>query len=133
MDRKEIIALLVNKGISVKEDITDADLKAALNEALGGKAVEPKTNGLTAEDITKAVDAAIKPLQDQLNANSDKELNKAVADVVAMNKGIDEAAAKAMGLTACTAFLAANGQPAIGVNGGHQQNNQDSELAALPE
>lgn len=131
MDRKEIIALLVNKGISVKEDISDDDLKAALNKALGGKADEPQTNGLTIEDITKAVNAAVEPLKIQINASADKELDTAVAAVVAMNKGIDEATAKTMGLTSCNAFLAANGHVALGVVGGQHQNNSKDNCSSL--
>lgn len=131
MDRKDIIALLVNKGIEVKADISDADLTAALNKALGGKADEPQNNGLTIEDVTKAVANAVKPLQDQLNANSDKELDGVVAQVVAMNKGIDEATAKTMGLAACNSFLAANGHVAVNAHGKQTQVNASDSCSSL--
>jgi hypothetical protein len=135
MDRKQIIALLVNKGISVKDDISDDDLKAALNEAIGGKADEPNVDAdKDTPEWAKNLLTKVDGIEVKVNANADKELDTAVAAVVALNKGIDEATAKTMGLASCNAFLAANGGVAIGVAGGqHQQNNQDSEPAALPE
>jgi hypothetical protein len=135
MDRTELIALLAAKNISVNADISDADLKAKLTEAMNTKAdpvPAPVVNALTLEEVTTAintaVEAAVTPLKEQLSANADKELETVVAQVVALNKGIDEVAAKAMGLAACNAFLAANGTPAFNSNGHPRQlNNADDD------
>jgi hypothetical protein len=144
LDRKQVIALLAGKNISVNADISDADLEAKLTEAINAKAdpapnvnADDQPKGLTLEDVTKAINAGLKPLQEQLTANADKELETVVAQVVALNKGIDEAAAKAMGLAACNAFLAANGTPAFNTSGQrqhHQANANDNGLDnELPE
>jgi hypothetical protein len=58
--------------------------------------------------VEKAVNAAVKPLQDQLTANADKELNEVAEQVAALNKGLDAEDAKALGLTKAKAFLTAN-------------------------
>lgn len=132
MDRKDIIALLVNKGVSIKEDISDDELKAALNKALGDK-VEPQNNANQDEpEWAKVLAAKVDGLQTQVNANSDKELTKARADVVAVNKGVDSGMAAVMTLEHCNKFLASHGQSAVGVNGQHKQTNSD-EAVALPE
>lgn len=124
MDRKDIIAILAGKGISVNADISDADLKAELNKAIGGNADEPNTqNNAEAPQWAKDLTAQVNSLAATVNANADKELNDAVAAVVALNKGIDETAAKAMGLDACNAFLAANGKAAFNA---HSQQPQDT-------
>ncbi len=140
MDRTELIALLAGKDIAVNADISDADLKAKLTEAMNTKAdpiTAPVVNAetLTAASVAEIVANAIKPLQDQLSANSDKELTAVVAKVVALNKGIDEATAKLMGLSACNSFLAANGKPAFNSNGQEiRQPNTDNGLDnELPE
>jgi len=124
MDRDELIALLAGKNISVNADISDADLKAKVTEAINAKAdPAPDVNdakGLTLEDVTKAINAGLKPLQEQLTANTDKELDDVVAQVVALNQGIDEETAKKMGVIACNVFLAANGTPAFNSSGQRQ-------------
>ncbi len=136
MDRKDIIALLVNKGISVKDDITDDDLKAALNAALGDKPADPADSANNSDDKdtpewAKNLLTKVDGLEVKLNANSDKELDTAVAAVVAMDQGIDEATAKNMGLASCNAFLAKNGHVALGVVGGQHQNNSKDNCASL--
>lgn len=133
MDKAKLIALLAANGITANADMSDADLEAALNTALSDKPAETVVDTATNDQIT-ALTATVNSLAATVLATSNKELDTAVTAVVAMNKGIDEAAAKAMGLTACNAFLAANGQPAFSVHGGqHQQNNQDSVSADLPD
>ena len=111
---------------NVKTDGLDDD---SILEAYNALIKVPASNAQDqdlATQITTAVNAAIAPLQAQLTANADKELNDAVAQVVALNKGIDEVAAKAMGLTACNAFLAANGTPAFNSTG-HPLRQQNAE------
>lgn len=131
MDRNNKIALLAGKGISVNADISDDDLEA-LTEAINKKAdPAPVVNaeqptGLTLDQVTNAISTALKPLQDQLAANADKELDSVVEQVVSLNAGIDATAAKAMGLTACNAFLAANGKPAFNSHGRQQNKVDDS-------
>jgi len=140
MDRTELIALLAAKNITVNADISDDDLKAKLTEAMNTKAdpaPAPVVNA-DSEKLTLAINALtekVTGLETQITANADKELETVVAQVVALNKGIDETAAKAMGLTACNAFLAANGTPAFNSNGRPvlQQNANNGLDNDLPE
>lgn len=131
MDKAELIALLAANGITANADMSEADLKAALNTALSDKTAKPEVDTVVntqIADLTKMVNT----LTLAVTANADKELDTSVAAVVALNKGIDEATAKTMGLTACNAFLAANGQPAFGVIAGqHKQVNADESCASL--
>ena len=121
--RDKILAALA--AANVKTDGLDDD---ALLAAFNKLQAKPETQN-NSEDIktliAEAVTNAVKPLQDQLIANADKELNQAVEAVVALNKGIDEAAAKAMGLAACNAFLAANGHVPFNAVGGRPASNTD--------
>lgn len=138
MDRDQLIALLANKGITVNTDITDADLKAKLDEAIGGKGepkADVKNNALTVETMTLAINtavdtavaAAVKPLQEQLTANADKELNDLAKQVGGLDAGISEEIAKTMGVNALTAFLAKRGVVAFNsANREHKTNTDDS-------
>ena len=129
MNKEELIAMLAANGVAVQANISDDALKALVANQL--KPAEVKD---FSAQITSAVNAAIKPLQDKLNANSDKELSDSVAAVVALDMGIDEATAKAMGATACNAFIAKNGKPAFNSHGRQQQNSADNGLDnVLPE
>lgn len=89
--------------------------------------MKSKHNVLTIEDVTTAVNAAIKPLQKQLTANADKELNDLAKQVGDMKKGITEEVAKNMGVTACNNFLAANGLAVFNTGGGQYRHNNKSE------
>lgn len=131
--RDKILAALT--AANVKTDGLDDDALFAAYNGLSdqsGKDTSAANSEALTKQITDAVTNAVKPLQDQINANANKELDTSVAAVVALNKGIDEATAKTMGLTACNAFLAANGQPAFGVIAGqHKQVNADESCASL--
>lgn len=106
---------LLNAANIETDGLNEDAILAAYNKHItaNAQATAANNNAITIDDVTAAVNAAVKPLQEQLQANSDKELDKAVGAVVALNKGIDETAAKAMGLDACNAFLAANGKVAF--------------------
>ena len=130
--RDKILAALT--AANIKTDGLDDDaLFAAHNELLaqGGKDESTASSEALTKQITDAVTNAVKPLQDQINANSDKELTKAQADVVAINKGIDEDMAKVMTLESCNKFLASNGHVAVGVTGGQHQTNAKDNCASL--
>ena len=135
MDFKaELIALLTANGIDADADMTDEELKAKLKKNMDGKSKGKKldevANTATTEAIA-ALTATVNSLQLSITANADKELDSAVASVVAMNKGIDEATAKTMGLASCNAFLAANGHVAFNARSNHTQTNADESCASL--
>ena len=135
MDFKaELIALLTANGIDADADMTDEELKAKLKKNMDGKSKDKKldevANTATNEAIA-ALTATVNSLQLSITANADKELDSAVASVVAMNKGIDEATAKTMGLASCNAFLAANGHVAFNARSNHTQTNADESCASL--
>jgi hypothetical protein len=85
----------------------------------------------TANDKIDALTATVNSLVKTVTANSDKELDGVVAQVVAMNKGIDEATAKTMGLAACNSFLAANGHVAVNAHGKQTQVNASDSCSSL--
>ena len=132
MDKAELIALLAANGITANADMSEAGLKAALNTALSDKAADPVVDTATNEKID-ALTATVEKLTATVTANSDKELTKARADVVALNKGIDTDMADAMTIESCNKFLTANGQAAFGVANGQHQQAQDGVSADLPE
>jgi hypothetical protein len=101
MDRSEMLEAL---GLTANSQVTDDELKTLMKSKLAANASE----GFTKEDIESIVNAAIKPLSDQLTANADKELNEVAEQVAALNKGLDADDAKALGLEKAKAFLAAN-------------------------
>lgn len=102
MDRSEMLEAL---GLATNSQVTDDELKTLMKSKLAANASE----GFTKEDVESIVNAAIKPLADQLTANADKELNQVAEQVAALNKGLDAEDAKALGLEKAKAFLAANG------------------------
>ena len=123
MDRSEMLEAL---GLATNSQVSDDELKTLMKSKLAANASE----GFTKEDVTQiveqAVNAAVKPLQDQLTANTDKELNGLIADVVALKiNGIDEAVAKTMGVNALKGLLEANGAEFVaeGYNAQHSGRN----------
>lgn len=122
MDRSEMLEAL---GLATNSQVSDDELKTLMKSKLAANASE----GFTKEDVTQiveqAVNAAVKPLQDQLTANADKELNEVAEQVAALNKGLDAEDAKALGLTKAKAFLAANGAEFVaeGYNAQHSGRN----------
>jgi hypothetical protein len=70
-------------------------------------------------------------LQDQLNANSDKELETVRSSVVALNKGIDEDMAKVMTIESCNKFLASHGHVAVNAHGKQTQVNASDSCSSL--
>ena len=100
--RDTLIAMLAAKGITVNAEISDADLLAKYNEA-------------NTPDIAAAINAAIAPLTEKLEAvnaelaaNKDKEID-ALAKQAAPLLGLDEAEAKALGVNALHKTLAKHG------------------------
>jgi len=112
MDRKDIIAMLNAKGITVNGDISYADLQAKLNEAIAGKdeKADPVVNS-NEETPAWAADLLTKVnnLESKISVNTEQELTKARADVVALNKGYDKDMAADFSLATCNKILAANG------------------------
>lgn len=134
MDKAELIALLTANGITANADMTDDELKAKLKKKLEGKSEDKKLDEVAntaTTDAIAALTATVNSLSAQITANADKELDSAVASVVAMNKGIDEATAKTMGLASCNAFLAANGHVAFNARGTQSIVNKDDSCLSL--
>ena len=131
MDKAQLIATLVSNGISANADMSEAELQAALNTALS---IAKPVVGIATDDAIATLTKTVNSLQASITANSSKDLDVAVASVVAMNKGIDEATAKAMGLTACNSFLAANGNVAVNTGGYQHRVNASQSLTdvAMP-
>lgn len=131
MDRSEMLEALC---LATNSQVTDEELKILMKSKLAANASE----GFTKEDVQTIVNAAIKPLADQLTANADKELNEVAEQVAALNKGLDAEDAKALGLTKAKAFLAANGAEFVaeGYNAQHNgrtsaSNKQDNEFDGI--
>jgi len=114
---------------NVKTDGLDEDgVLAAYNELLL-KPVEGSTpTGITLEDVTKAVNAAIKPLETQLAANHNVELDGLKTQMKAMttNKLSDSVIDK-MDSQEMKDHLAANGQVGFNVQGGQHVNVANSD------
>ncbi len=111
--RETLIATLAAKGITVNAEISDAELLAKYNEA----------NTVELPDFEAAINKAVAPLkteiktlQGELTANADKELN-AIAKQAAPFMGVDEEAAKKLGVNALHKVLAKNGVT-VGVDSG---------------
>lgn len=119
MDRSEMLEAL---GLATNSQVTDVELKTLMKSKLAANASE----GFTKEDVQTIVNAAIKPLSDQLTANADKELNEVAEQVAALNKGLDAEDAKALGLTKAKAFLAANGAEFVAEGYNAQHNGRTS-------
>ena len=125
MDRSEMLEAL---GLATNSQVSDDELKTLMKSKLAVNASE----GFTKEDVTQiveqAVNAAVKPLQDQLTANADKELNEVAEQVAALNKGLDAEDAKALGLTKAKAFLAANGAEFLAEGYGTQHSGRNVNI-----
>ena len=105
MDRTEMLEAL---GLATNSQVTDDELKTLLKTKLAANASEVLDESKVTSIVEQAVNAAVKPLQEQLAANADKELNEVAEQVAALNKGLDAEDAKALGLTKAKAFLVAN-------------------------
>ena len=105
MDRTEMLEAL---GLATNSQVTDDELKTLLKTKLAANASEVLDESKVTSIVEQAVNAAVKPLQEQLTANADKQLNEVAEQVAALNKGLDAEDAKALGLTKAKAFLAAN-------------------------
>jgi hypothetical protein len=125
--REKILAAL-NAAKVKTEGLDDDALFAAYNDLTVKEDSKGSQNdGLTLEDLTKAINAAVKPLKEQLTANADKEQSELASQVVKLDIGIDEEAAKAMSVNALNSVLAKNGTPAFSSAGyQHQVNTKDS-------
>jgi hypothetical protein len=135
--RDSIIAELVEFGISVNTDITEADLMAKYKEALIANTGDDGANEVKglAEIVANAVTAANKPLTDkisnletQLTANSNKELEDLAQFVVSSKKRpeFDLEQLKSLGVDTVRS-IAANCGFSTGVGSTMQVNNTDSD------
>ncbi len=137
MDRNKIIALLAGKNISVNADISDADLEVKLTEAFNAKAdPTPATvvekPGLTIEDVTAAVNAAVAPLQAQLTANANVEATELKTQMKAMTTNrLSDALIGKMDTQDMKDHLAANGAVAFNAATPSQRPAADGGCASL--
>ena len=127
MDRNQIIALLTGKGIQVNKDLTDNQLMELLEKSLAGNAKddkqEPAGNGeAIAQAVTAAVNAAVKPLSDEIASlkaaanNSQKAAkDKLIGELLAVNSVYTKEELEAMPETALNK-MAAQYVPAFGVS-----------------
>ena len=130
--RDKIKAALI--AANVKTDGLDDDaLFAAYNSLTATKPETENNSEDLASLVTQAVNAAVAPLKEQLNANADVERNQLAEQVVTLDMGIDEVAAKAMSVNALKSVLAKNGVVAFN-SGGFRKQEPVSQLdAAMPE
>ncbi|WP_150137938.1 DUF2213 domain-containing protein [Candidatus Enterovibrio escicola] len=128
MNRDEMLALL---GLATNSQITDDELKTIVKNKLATNASEHQS-----VDIAEVVANALKPITDeltsvkvQLTANADAEKEALTAQVVALNVGLDETAAKALSADALKSVLTANSQSFVNGTfnaGGHQVNKAEA-------
>jgi len=123
MDRSEMLEAL---GLATNSQVSDDELKTLMKSKLAVNASEDFTKEDVTQIVEQAVNAAVKPLQDQLTANADKELNEVAEQVAALNKGLDAEDAKALGLTKAKAFLAANSAEFVAEGYGSQHSGRSS-------
>ena len=130
--RDKIKAALI--AANVKTDGLDDDaLFAAYNSLTATKPETENNSEDLASLVTQAVNAAVAPLKEQLNANADVERNQLADQVVTLDMGIDEVAAKAMSVNALKSVLAKNGLVAFN-SGGFRKSEPVAQLdAAMPE
>lgn len=129
MDRNQIIALLTGKGIQVNQNLTDAELLAVLDKSLAGNSAndnkeqkgEVVANEAIAAAVTAAVNAAVKPLSDEVKAlkeaatNAQKSQKDAViASIMAVNAVYTKEELEAMPETALNK-MASQFVPAAGL------------------
>jgi len=107
------------------ENLTEEEILKRKKEK--GKGKKSEHNSLTLDDITAVVNAAIKPLQDKIDANTDKELDNLVEQVEKLDIGISKEAAKTMGVNSCKDVLAKNGVTAFNSSGGYTQHNNSED------
>ncbi|QCJ70865.1 DUF2213 domain-containing protein [Providencia heimbachae] len=92
---------------------------------------EKATNGDLQAAVTAAVNAAIAPLQAQLNANTDKEVN-AMRDAVKAKLGMSDVAANALSGDPLKE-LYAQCNVSHGLNGSFKQANSSQSVSDMPE
>ncbi len=153
MDRKKMQEMMKNAGMSYSDDMSDDDMMKKMNEAMKKGAMGDKADGtenmggkesnmggdgyqvgnaksFTLEDITTAVNAAVdakvKPLQDQINANANQKLESLADDVVSLDIGIDKDATKTMSANLLTSILAKNGHVGFNAAGSFNSNSDFS-------
>lgn len=119
MNREEMLKAL---GLAVNSQITDEELKTLVGNKLAANNDSEKPQDLQ-KLVTEAVNAAVKPLQDQITANAEQELNGLAEQVAALNMGLDAEAAKKLGVDGCKNFLTANSATSVAgypLTGGRQ-------------
>lgn len=109
MNREEMLKAL---GLAVNSQITDEELKTLVGNKLAANNDSEKPQDLQ-KLVTEAVNAAVKPLQDQITANAEQELNGLAEQVAALNMGLDAEAAKKLGVDGCKNFLTANSATSV--------------------
>ncbi len=137
--KEKILAALNAAGVKTEglnEDQLFAEFQK-LNAATNSK----QDNADIASVVAAAVNGAIKPLQDKINAletaaNSSvaKETDALAAEVEALDIGLNAAAAKALGVDGMRSVLAKNSRAHFNVFAGNSRGNaSDADLGSLPE
>lgn len=133
--REKILAAL-NAAKVKTEGLDDDALFAAYNDlTVKDDSKGSQSDGLTLEAVNAAVATAVKeavkPLQEQLTANADKEQTELASQVVKLDIGIDEESAKAMSVNALNSVLAKSGTPAFNSAGYQRQANAKDSCSSL--
>ena len=130
--RDKILAALNAANVET-DGLDDDQLMTAYNEHISAQNSD-SGQGITLEDVTAAVNAAVEPLQAKLNAKADAEHDAAVAKVVELDVGIDEDTAKSMSTNSLNSIIAKNsGDVAFGGGGQYQVNQQNTADDPMPE
>lgn len=132
---REKILTALNAANVKTEGLDDDALLAAYNKLGenqgGGNDQSQNNDGLTLEDVTTAINAAVKlavdPLNEKLDANASKELDALVEQVEKLDIGINKEAAKLMGVNSCKDILAKNGHASFNTGSGYIQNDNNSD------
>jgi hypothetical protein len=128
--REKILAAL--NAAKVKTDGLDDD---ALFAAYNDLTVKDDSQG--SQDVEKLLSAVnaltgkVEGLETKLTANADKEQIELAGQVVKLDIGIDEEAAKAMSVNALNSVLAKNGTPAFNSSGQPLQTNTKDSCSSL--
>ena len=136
--KEKMIAALVAAGIKT-DGLSDDDIFAKYSELLSRKVepeVKPDMENKNNESIVKAIENAMRPLQEQMAsmkeelAKRDNAEQKSLSDaVVALDIGIDEEAAKTMTVNSLKAILSKNGVLNVNAIGGNKSG--DTSLADM--
>ena len=141
--KEMLINALKAKGVET-DGLDDAALLLKYNESMKGdvkkdeedKDKKKEDKAMNAESIQALVDtavnAAVKPLQDQIAANANEKKSDAIKTIMARNSSFTEDELKEIPESMMNKLLA-EAQPAAGLLGGRTQANSDESICNRPE